>query len=75
VDWKTNWLGNDDAAYTCVKDAMSEHDYWLQARLYTEALRRHVKQFYNEPFEEIFGGAIYLFVRGGGMCHFNPESV
>ncbi len=75
VDWKTNWLGNDDAAYACVKEAMAEHDYWLQARLYTEALRRHVKQFYNEPFEEIFGGAIYLFVRGGGMCHFNPESV
>ncbi len=73
VDWKTNWLGDCDAAYLAVDDAMTEHDYWLQARLYAEALRRHVKRFYTEPFEELFGGALYLFVRGGGVCRFKPD--
>jgi exodeoxyribonuclease V beta subunit len=75
VDWKTNWLGNDDAAYHSLEDAMTAHDYWLQASLYTEALRRHVKRFYIQPFEELFGGVIYLFLRGGGVCHIKPESM
>jgi exodeoxyribonuclease V beta subunit len=69
LDWKTNWLGPDDASYIFLDEAMAAHDYWLQAKLYKEALRRYVKQFYIQPFEEIFGGAIYLFLRGGGVCH------
>jgi len=73
VDWKTNWLGADDAAYRSLESAMSEHDYWLQAKLYAEGLRRHVKRFYMEPFEELFGGAVYLFLRGGVICHFIPN--
>ncbi|MBM3184150.1 MAG: hypothetical protein FJZ64_02460, partial [Chlamydiae bacterium] len=73
VDWKTNWLGNDDLAYQSLEKVMTEHDYWLQAKLYKEALKRNVKRFYTRPFDEIFGGAIYLFVRGGGICHFNPN--
>ncbi len=72
LDWKTNWLGPDDDAYHSLDDAMTAHDYWLQAKIYTEALKRHVKRFYMQPFEEIFGGAIYLFLRGGGICHFKP---
>lgn len=73
IDWKTNWLGSDDGAYVSLDSAMAEHDYWLQAKLYAEALRRHVKRFYIQPFEEIFGGAIYLFLRGGGVCYFKPD--
>jgi len=73
LDWKANWLGSDDTAYLSLSEAMAEHDYWLQAKLYAEALRRHVKQFYMQPFEEIFGGAIYLFLRGGRFCCFKPE--
>jgi exodeoxyribonuclease V beta subunit len=73
VDWKTNWLGPDEASYFCLKEAMTAHDYWLQAALYAEAFRRHVKQFDMRPFEEIFGGALYLFVRGAGLCHFMPD--
>ena len=74
LDWKTNWLGENDAAYESLDEAMTVHDYWLQAALYKEALRRHVKQFYITPFEEIFGGAIYCFLRGKGICHFDPVS-
>jgi exodeoxyribonuclease V beta subunit len=73
LDWKTNWLGPDDTAYLSLNEAMAEHDYWLQAKLYKEALKRHVKRFYIQPFEEIFGGAIYLFLRGGTLCHFKPD--
>lgn len=59
VDWKTNWLGPSESDYTEEKlhTVMAEHDYYLQAKLYKEALQRYVKRFY-------FGGAYYLFVRG-----------
>jgi len=73
VDWKTNWLGPDDTSYLALDPVMTECDYWLQAKIYAEALRRHVKQFYMDPFEEIFGGALYIFLRGGGVCHFTPD--
>ncbi len=70
VDWKTNWLGPDDSYYLDLKRAMEDHDYFIQAKLYTEALSRHVKRLYTESFDEIFGGAIYFFLRGGGICQF-----
>ncbi len=73
VDWKTNWLGASDASYASFEEVMTANDYGLQAQIYTEALKRHVKQLYKRPFEEIFGGAIYLFLRGGGVCHFMPN--
>jgi ATP-dependent exoDNAse (exonuclease V) beta subunit len=59
LDWKTNWLGPNDAAYTqeALTKAMQQHDYLLQAKLYAEALQR---AFPNIPF----GGAYYLFLRG-----------
>lgn len=66
LDWKTNWLGPDESDYSEEKlqEAMVAHDYFLQAKIYTEALGRYVKQFYMEPFESLFGGAIYYFLRG-----------
>ncbi|MBI5272749.1 MAG: UvrD-helicase domain-containing protein [Chlamydiia bacterium] len=73
VDWKTNWLGSSDESYQFLQEAMSQHDYWFQAAIYAEALRRHVKRFYTEPFEEIFGGALYFFLRGDAVCSFIPE--
>lgn len=68
VDWKTNWLGPAESAYSQEKlhAAMLEHDYYLQAELYGEALERYVKQFYTDPK---FGGAYYLFVRGKKGVH------
>ena len=69
LDWKTNWLGEKNT----MDQVMTEHDYWLQGRLYAEALKRHVKRLYKEPFQELFGGALYLFVRDGNLCHFMPE--
>ena len=59
LDWKSNWLGVDDFAYTeeALRNAMDQNDYWLQSSLYKEALQR---AFSNIPF----GGAFYLFLRG-----------
>jgi len=55
LDWKTNWL--EDYGPLHLEKAMKSHDYGLQATLYAEAIKRH--------FRKPFGGAFYLFVRGG----------
>ncbi|NGX38304.1 MAG: hypothetical protein K1000chlam2_01477, partial [Chlamydiae bacterium] len=68
LDWKTNWIGDSDNAYTeeNIHLAMKEHDYYLQARLYGEAIKRYVKRLYTNPQ---FGGAYYVFVRGKKAVH------
>ncbi len=73
LDWKTNWLGDDDASYSkeTLCRAMDEHNYWLQASLYADAIR---KAWPNIPL----GGAFYLFLRGAdapgqGVLSFQPE--
>ncbi len=55
VDWKTNWM--EEYTPERLREVMTLHDYWLQADLYAEAIRRH--------FTLPLGGAFYLFVRGG----------
>lgn len=55
LDWKTNWL--EDYGTASLQKAMEAHDYGFQAALYAEAIKRH--------FKADFGGAYYLFVRGG----------
>lgn len=66
LDWKSNWLGPSSQAYSVenLHKAMEENHYFLQAKVYTEALRRYVKLFDQRPFEEAFGGVFYLFLRG-----------
>lgn len=75
LDWKSNYLGPTDDDYTeenLVK-AMKEHDYFLQASIYTEALKRFVALFDDRPFEECYGGAIYYFIRGKAALHFKQD--
>lgn len=73
VDWKTNWLEN----YTeeSLEKSMHEHDYFLQASIYAEALKRYLKLYDPRPFEECFGGAYYIFVRGPAVYHFIPKQL
>lgn len=68
LDWKSNWLGPTEADYRTEKllAAMEEHDYGLQAQIYIEALRRYLNLFDKRPFEAIFGGIYYVFLRGIG---------
>ncbi len=69
LDWKTNAL--KDTRQQSMEEVMEAHDYYLQAALYTEALRRQ----FGPSFQEKFGGAFYLFVREGASLHIQiPQS-
>jgi exodeoxyribonuclease V beta subunit len=72
LDWKTNYLEN----YTreSMEKAMRAHDYYLQANIYASALQRYVKLFDKRSFAEIYGGALYVFVRGNAVLHFKEIS-
>lgn len=78
LDWKTNWLGPEYELYdsSFLQLAMQEHAYFLQAAIYTEAIKRYLKLVEKRPFEECFGGAFYLYLRGiqpgkkTGIYHF-----
>ena len=77
LDYKSNHLSADDAAYTAqaLDAAMAHHRYEVQAALYMLALHRLLRSrlggAYN-PAQQL-GGAVYLFLRGingpaGGCC-------
>ena len=63
ADWKSNVL--DDYGPAALAQAMREHHYDLQARIYAHAvlgwLRQHVADF---DYERDFGGVLYFFLRG-----------
>jgi exodeoxyribonuclease V beta subunit len=59
IDWKTNWLENYESE--SLKKEADAHDYPFQARLYSEAIRRH--------FKKEVGGSFYIFVRGGAYLN------
>jgi exodeoxyribonuclease V beta subunit len=65
LDWKTNWL--EDYGQDSLKKAIDAHDYGLQAALYKEAIKRH--------FQMEYGGAYYLFVRGGAYLKVFTEGL
>lgn len=66
VDWKSNWLGPNADAYQAgaISQAMMDHAYLLQASIYRQALKSYLEMIQPLPFEEIFGGTYYIFVRG-----------
>ena len=66
IDWKSNWLGNstDDYLPYALKDNMTEHDYYLQADIYSEAIKRFLNIVDARHFRESFGGIFYIFLRG-----------
>lgn len=67
VDWKSNALGNNDAAYTeaAMHAAVAQHRYDLQYCLYLLALHRLLKaRLKGYCYDTHVGGAIYVFLRG-----------
>ena len=85
ADYKTNFLGPSLADYSAerLEAAMFEHDYLLQAGLYSVAVGRLLEQrlpAFN--LETDFGGVVYLFLRGfptngppqAGIWHHRPEA-
>ncbi|MCB1067739.1 MAG: UvrD-helicase domain-containing protein [Simkania sp.] len=59
LDWKTNLL--TDYRTETLQKAMEQNEYFLQAEIYLEALRRYLK-FKKDP--RPIQGAYYLFLRG-----------
>ena len=73
VDWKSNRLGAQAAAYDAagMHAAMVQHSYLLQASLYALALHRCLStRIPGYAYETHFGGAFYIFVRG--VCPRSP---
>ena len=77
LDYKSNHLGADDAAYTpqALQGAMAQHRYEVQAALYMLALHRLLRARLGTAYDpaQQLGGAVYLFLRGidgpaGGCC-------
>ena len=77
LDYKSNHLGADDAAYTpqALAEAMAQHRYEVQAALYMLALHRLLRARLGPAYDpaQQLGGAVYLFLRGidgpaGGCC-------
>jgi len=77
LDYKSNFLGEDDAAYTsdALARAMAHHRYDVQAAIYMLALHRLLQQRLGQAYdpEHHLGGAVYLFLRGikgpeNGVC-------
>jgi len=67
ADYKSNWLGADDTAYTqeAMVGAVLEHRYDLQYVIYLLALHRQLKaRLPNYDYDRHMGGALYLFLRG-----------
>ncbi|MBU4610789.1 exodeoxyribonuclease V subunit beta [Achromobacter sp. GG226] len=67
ADYKSNWLGEDDAAYAreAMARAVLEARYDLQYVLYTFALHRLLKsRLADYDYDEHVGGAVYVFLRG-----------
>ena len=67
ADYKSNHLGDHFAHYQqpALIQAMQEHDYYLQALLYTLALHRFLSvSLPGYTYQQHIGGAWYLFIRG-----------
>jgi exodeoxyribonuclease V beta subunit len=67
LDYKSNFLGDDEADYKSDKmqHEMEEASYDLQYHIYTIALHRFLNQRLPDyRYEDHFGGAFYLFLRG-----------
>jgi exodeoxyribonuclease V beta subunit len=82
LDYKSNTLGEDDAAYgpAALAGAMAAHRYDVQAALYLLALHRLLRQRLGLAYDPArqLGGAVYLFMRGlrsptAGCCVVHPE--
>lgn len=67
LDYKSNWLGEQVSDYSRenMQAMMIDHRYDLQYQLYSLALHRLLKQRLPDyDYDQHFGGAIYLFLRG-----------
>ena len=72
IDYKSNDLGVHQADYMPenLVEPMIDHDYVLQYLLYAVALDRYLASCLTDyRYEDHFGGAYYLFLRGFASSH------
>ncbi|MEN3274474.1 MAG: exodeoxyribonuclease beta subunit, partial [Massilia sp.] len=83
LDYKSNALGPNDAAYTrrAMEEGMAGHRYDIQGAIYMLALHRLLKSRLGDDYEPArqLGGAVFLFLRGiansttRGCCLLEPD--
>ena len=83
LDYKSNALGPNDAAYTkrAMEEGMAGHRYDIQGAIYMLALHRLLRSRLGEDYDpaQQLGGAIFLFLRGiantstHGCCLLEPD--
>jgi exodeoxyribonuclease V beta subunit len=77
IDWKSNWLGLDQAAYTpeALEQAILASRYDLQFVLYLVALHRHLSdRLPDYDYDQHVGGAAYVFLRGIRSASDTPDN-
>ncbi|TDF81989.1 exodeoxyribonuclease V subunit beta [Pseudomonas sp. H9] len=80
ADYKSNWLGPDDQAYSelAMESAILSHRYDLQYVLYLLALHRQLSaRLADYDYDRHVGGAAFIFLRGvhaasGGVYFVKP---
>jgi len=80
ADYKSNWLGPDDQAYSelAMEAAILNHRYDLQYVLYLLALHRQLRaRLPDYDYDRHMGGALFIFLRGvhastGGLYFVKP---
>jgi exodeoxyribonuclease V beta subunit len=74
LDYKSNALGKDDAAYheRALADGMASHRYDVQGTIYLLALHRLLKARLGDSYDPWahLGGTVFFFLRGIG----NPQT-
>jgi exodeoxyribonuclease V beta subunit len=79
IDYKSNWLGADDNSYAgdAIARSMQEHQYDLQAKIYSAALKNFLaSRLGADSVSSVYGGVLYLYLRamkssapGFGVLH------
>jgi exodeoxyribonuclease V beta subunit len=67
VDYKSNWLGPDNAAYSveAMRESVLHSRYDLQYAIYTLALHRQLRaRLPGYDYAQHVGGVLYLYLRG-----------
>ena len=67
ADWKSSFLGefNNDYSIGAIEKDMRHKNYYLQAAIYTIAVKNYLENKLPEfNYERDFGGVFYLYIRG-----------